>query len=104
MSRVLFIATSNNLDTIQGPLLDRLEVIELTGYSLAEKVQIAKKYLVPKQIVNNGLSSNLIQFNEKYLEKIVTGYTAESGVRTLEVIKIINIAEINRRCMQTSSF
>lgn len=84
LSKVLFIATANSLDTIQPALRDRMEIIELSGYTLEEKVQIAKKHLVPKQKKENGLHGKDVQIPEATLAKIVDGYTRESGVRSLE--------------------
>lgn len=91
LSNVLFIATANSLDSIQPALLDRLEIIELNGYSLEEKIEIAKKYLIPKQREDHGLKAKDIRISDKILEKIITGYTRESGVRGLEK-KIASIA------------
>ena len=84
LSKVLFIATANSLDTIQRPLRDRMEIIEITGYTLEEKLQIAKKHLVPKQKEEHGLKAKDISFGEKAIGKIIEGYTRESGVRNLE--------------------
>jgi ATP-dependent Lon protease len=84
LSEVLFIATANNLDTIPGPLLDRMEVIQLAGYTLDEKVHIAKRYLVPRQIEENGLRGDGISFTEAGLRAIAEEYTREAGVRQLE--------------------
>jgi ATP-dependent Lon protease len=84
LSNVMFIATANSLQTIQPALLDRMEVINISGYTLEEKVQIAKKHLVPKQLEEHGLAKKTIDLNEKVLAKIVAGYTRESGVRNLE--------------------
>lgn len=83
LSRVLFIATANNLDTIPGPLRDRMEIIHLSGYTLEEKVEIAKSYLVPKQIEENGLTKKQFKISDAALQSIVDGYTRESGVRNL---------------------
>ena len=84
LSKVLFIATANNLNTIQSALLDRMELINISGYSLDEKVQIAKKHLIKKQKVNHGLESYDFDLSENSLKKIINGYTRESGVRTLD--------------------
>ncbi len=84
LSNVMFIATANSLDTIQPALLDRMEVIEINGYTMEEKVEIAKKYLIPKQKENHGLKKGDFELNDDVLSKIVEGYTRESGVRGLE--------------------
>lgn len=84
LSKVMFIATSNNMSTIQPALRDRMEIINMTGYTIEEKVEIARKHLVPKQIKEHGLKPKDIAIGRKQLEKIVTGYTRESGVRGLE--------------------
>ncbi|MDQ2675472.1 MAG: endopeptidase La, partial [Actinomycetota bacterium] len=84
LSRVLFIATANTLDTIPGPLRDRMEVIQLSGYTLEEKVHIAKRYLVPRQIAENGLTRGQISFADPALRAVAEEYTREAGVRSLE--------------------
>ena len=86
LSKVLFIATANDLNTIPRPLLDRMEVIEVSGYITEEKIEIAKRHLVPRELENNGLADNepKIKFNKASLEKIIEQYTRESGVRQLE--------------------
>jgi ATP-dependent Lon protease len=84
LSNVMFIATANSLDTIQPALLDRMEIIEVSGYTLEEKIQIAKTYLLPKQKENHGLKKGDFDLSDAALEKIVEGYTRESGVRGLE--------------------
>ena len=84
LSRVLFIATANQLDTIAPPLRDRMEIIQLAGYTQAEKVAIARKYLVPKQLTANGLTSKQCAISTTALESIVADYTREAGVRNLE--------------------
>lgn len=91
LSKVLFIATANSLSTIPPALLDRMEVIDISGYFLEEKVNIAKKHLIPKQLKENGLSRTSLSFSDKIIEKIIGDYTRESGVRTLEktIAKII---------------
>ena len=84
LSKVLFIATANNLDTIPPPLLDRMETLYLPGYTTLEKRHIATKHLVPKQMRANGLSEGQIVFSEAVVSKIIESYTRESGVRNLE--------------------
>lgn len=84
LSKVMFIATANMLDTIPPALLDRLEVIELTGYTQEEKVKIAQKYLIPRQLKENGLNESQFQLTTKALNAIIAGYTREAGVRNLE--------------------
>ena len=84
LSRVLFITTANMLDTIPEPLRDRMEVIRISGYTLQEKVQIARRYLVPKAIRAHGLTRTQLKFTPAALEAIVSGYTAEAGVRNLD--------------------
>ncbi|MFN3445540.1 MAG: endopeptidase La, partial [Bacteroidia bacterium] len=84
LSNVLFIATANSLDTIQPALLDRMEIIEINGYTLEEKVQIANKYLLPKQLENHGLTTKDLKVDNKAFEKIIDQYTRESGVRGLD--------------------
>ena len=84
LSKVLFVATANNLATIQGPLRDRMEIIEVNGYTVEEKIEIAKRHLIPKQIKNNGITDKDFSISDKVLEKVVEEYTAESGVRGLE--------------------
>jgi ATP-dependent Lon protease len=84
LSKVLFIATANNLQTIQPALRDRLEIIELGGYAVEEKVEIAKRHLIPKQKEAHGLKSSSFKISDKVLEKIIQDYTRESGVRELD--------------------
>ncbi len=84
LSDVAFIATANILDTIPGPLLDRMETIELSGYTVEEKRHIARRYLVPRQIGANGLKASRIEFSDAALTAIVEEYTREAGVRNLE--------------------
>jgi ATP-dependent Lon protease len=84
LSKVLFIATANSLDSIQPALLDRMEIIDVSGYSMEEKMEIAKKYLIPKQREAHGLKSNQMKLNEDALWEIIEQYTRESGVRGLE--------------------
>lgn len=84
LSKVLFITTANQLDTIPGPLRDRMEVIRIPGYTLEEKKKIAQRHLVPKAVKEHGLKRTQIKFQPEALEGIISGYTAEAGVRNLE--------------------
>ena len=84
LSKVMFICTANDLDRVPGPLRDRMEVIQLAGYTEDEKLQIAKRYLVPRQIERNGLKKSWISIGDKALRRIVGDYTREAGVRGLE--------------------
>jgi ATP-dependent Lon protease len=84
LSNVMFVTTANQLEPIPGPLRDRMEVIQLAGYTAEEKLEIAKRYLVPRQIERNGLTPGKIDFTEPALELIIEGYTREAGVRNLE--------------------
>ncbi|MDR1343833.1 MAG: endopeptidase La [Tannerellaceae bacterium] len=84
LSKVMFIATANNLNTISQPLLDRMELIEVSGYIMEEKVQIAAKHLIPKQLEAHGLSKGSVKFKKKALQEMVSSYTRESGVRELD--------------------
>lgn len=84
LSKVLFIATANSLDTIQPALRDRMEIVEITGYTLEEKIEIAKKHLIPKQRDEHGLDKKDINFDSKSVQKVINDYTRESGVRNLE--------------------
>ncbi|NLP56612.1 endopeptidase La [Lutibacter sp. B1] len=94
LSKVLFIATANNLSTIPWALRDRMEIIEVTGYTIEEKVEIAKRHLLPKQLKEHGLSTNNLKIGKRELEKIVEAYTRESGVRGLEkqIAKMVRYA------------
>ena len=84
LSKVMFVATANSLDTIQPALRDRMEIIEINGYTLEEKVKIAQKHLLPKQLKRHGLKKNDLILSDSVLEKIIDQYTRESGVRSLE--------------------
>jgi ATP-dependent Lon protease len=84
LSKVMFITTANNLDTVPGPLRDRMEVLTLSGYTEEEKLEIAKRYLVPRQIERNGLKRSQIAFGDAALRAIISDYTREAGVRNLE--------------------
>ncbi|MGC1204158.1 MAG: endopeptidase La [Flavobacteriaceae bacterium] len=97
LSKVMFIATSNSLNTIQPALLDRMEIINVTGYTIEEKVEIAKRHLLPKQLKEHGLTDKHLKIGKAQLEKIVEGYTRESGVRGLEkqIAKMVRYAAKN---------
>ena len=97
LSKVMFVATSNSLNTIQPALLDRMEIINVNGYTIEEKVQIGKKYLLPKQIKEHGMNASDLKIAQPQLEKIVEGYTRESGVRGFEkqIAKMVRYAAKN---------
>ncbi|WP_274475689.1 endopeptidase La [Mangrovimonas aestuarii] len=97
LSKVMFVATSNSLSTIQPALLDRMEIINVTGYTIEEKVEIAKRHLLPKQLKEHGLTEKDLKIGKLQLEKIVEGYTRESGVRGLEkqIAKMVRFAAKN---------
>ena len=97
LSKVMFIATANNLGSIQPALRDRMEIINVTGYTIEEKVEIAKKHLLPKQLKEHGLKTEHLKIGKPQLEKIVEGYTRESGVRSLEkqLAKMVRYAAKN---------
>jgi len=97
LSKVMFIATCNSLSTIQPALRDRMEIINVTGYTIEEKVEIAKRHLLPKQLEEHGLTKEHLKIGKKQLEKIVEGYTRESGVRALEkqIAKVVRYAAKN---------
>ena len=94
LSKVLFVATANSLSTIQPALRDRMEIIEINGYTIEEKIEIAKRHLLPKQIKEHGLNKKDITLSKTVLEKIVDGYTRESGVRGLDkkLAKVVRYA------------
>jgi len=94
LSKVMFIATSNNISNIQPALLDRMEIINVSGYITEDKIQIGKKFLLPKQIKEHGLKSKDLKLGVRIMESIIEGYTRESGVRGMEK----NIAKIVRYC------
>ncbi len=94
LSKVMFISTSNNITNIQPALLDRMEVINVSGYTTEDKIQIGKKFLLPKQIKEHGLKSKDLKLGVRVMENIIEGYTRESGVRGLEK----NLAKIVRYC------
>jgi ATP-dependent Lon protease len=93
LSRVLFVTTANSLDTIPQPLLDRMEILRLSGYSEEEKQQIARRYLIPKQLKATGLSDEQVEFTDEGLQSIIRNYTREAGLRRLERA----IAKVSRK-------
>ena len=97
LSKVMFIATSNSLNTIQPALRDRMEIIHVTGYTIEEKVEIAKQHLLPKQLKEHGLDTSHLKIGKAQFEKIIEGYTRESGVRGLEkqIAKMVRYAAKN---------
>ena len=97
LSKVMFIATANSLNTIQPALRDRMEIIDVTGYTIEEKIEIAKRHLLPKQLREHGLTKNDLKIAKPQLEKIIEGYTRESGVRGLEkkLAKMVRYAAMN---------
>jgi len=96
LSKVMFITTANSVDTIPGPLLDRMEIIEVPSYTEEEKLQIAKRHLLPKQIEAHGLQAKSVKMTDKVLRSLIEGYTREAGVRTLErtVAKVVRKAAV----------
>lgn len=97
LSKVLFIATCNNLSTIQPALRDRMEIIDISGYTVEEKIEIAKQHLLPKQIEENGLKKSQLKLTDKQIEFVIENYTSESGVRNLEkkLSKIARYVAVN---------
>ena len=95
LSKVMFITTANSMDTIPGPLLDRLEIIEVSSYTEEEKLRIARKHLLPKQIKQHGLKAGSVRMNDKLLKAVIEGYTREAGVRELERV----LAKIVRKAV-----
>ena len=104
LSKVLFIATSNSLSTIQGPLRDRMEIIEVNGYTLEEKVEIAIRHLIPKQIKEHGINKEHIIFGKKILKQVVESYTNESGVRGLDKVIAKLVRNRTRQIAMEESF
>lgn len=97
LSKVMFIATSNNMSAIQPALIDRMEVIKMSGYTIEEKIEIARQHLFPRQLKEHGLTSKQLAIGKKQLEKIIEGYTRESGVRGLEA----KIAQVIRHAAKS---
>ncbi|GLD98753.1 hypothetical protein PINS_up007471 [Pythium insidiosum] len=105
LSNVMFIATANSLDTIPGPLRDRMEIIEVSGYSVEQKMEIARRYLFPRQIQENGLAPDALQIDDDALRFLIMGYTREAGVRSLErqvaaVCRYVAVSVVNARDQQ----
>ncbi len=100
LSKVMFIATANTLSTIAPPLRDRMEMIEVSGYLVEEKIEIAKRHLIPKQLENHGLANKDVKFSKDVIELIIDGYTRESGVRELDK----KIAKVLRRIAKKIAF
>ena len=98
LSKIMFIATSNNMATIQAPLVDRMEVIKMSGYTIEEKIEIAKQHLFPKQLEAHGLKAKHFSIDKPQFEKIIEGYTRESGVRGLEN-KIAQVIRNAAKCV-----
>ncbi|MCB0474549.1 MAG: endopeptidase La [Flavobacteriaceae bacterium] len=94
LSKVLFIATANSLSSVPWALRDRMEIVEITGYTIEEKIEIARRHLLPKQLKEHGLSADDIKIGKRQIEKIIEGYTRESGVRGLEkmIAKVVRYA------------
>ncbi len=104
LSKVMFVATANSLATIQPALRDRMEIIEINGYTIEEKVQIAKKHLLPKQIKLHGLKEEQFTISDEMLEKIIDQYTRESGVRTLDKMISKMIRNVAKSIAMDESF
>lgn len=100
LSKVMFVATANTLSTIAPPLRDRLELIEVSGYLVEEKIEIARRHLIPKQLENHGLTKSDVTFSKPVIEHIIDGYTRESGVRELDK----KIAKVIRRVAKRIAF
>lgn len=96
LSRVMFITTANSMDTIPAPLLDRMEIIEVPSYTEEEKLQIAKRHLLPKQVEMHGLTDGAVKMTDRVMRQLIEGYTREAGVRTLErtVAKVVRKAAV----------
>ena len=104
LSKVMFITTANMLDTIPGPLRDRMEIIQLPGYTTEEKMEIAKRYLVKRQLEANGLAVPQVEIGEDTIRKIISDYTREAGVRNLErEIDGLALARLRRSVIGTPS-
>ncbi len=104
LSKVMFITTANSIDTIPAPLLDRMEVINIAGYTEEEKVQIAKRYLIPKNLKANGLDKSNVKFTDEGIKAIIRGYTGEAGVRKLEQLVSAVIRKVATKVAGDSSY
>lgn len=108
LSRVLFIATANSLDSIPAALLDRMEVIQVAGYTHDEKFNIARRHLVPKQVLDNGLKMNMIVIKDDAIHKVITNYAREAGVRALErriaaICRVVAVKIVENQSQPTST-
>ena len=104
LSQVMFIATANSLASIQGPLLDRMEIIEVNGYTIEEKIEIAKRHLLPKQLEAHGVDASQFSIDKKVLERIIEEYTNESGVRGLDKVMAKIVRNRARQLAMNESF
>jgi ATP-dependent Lon protease len=106
LSRVVFITTANMLDTIPGPLRDRMEIISLAGYTADEKLEIARRYLVGRQMETNGLRPGQVEIADEALREIIQHYTREAGVRNLkrEIGKVLRHAAVRKQARQQLEF
>jgi ATP-dependent Lon protease len=104
LSQVMFVATANSLASIQGPLLDRMEIIEVNGYTIEEKIEIAKRHLLPKQLEAHGVEAGQLSIDKKVLERIIEEYTNESGVRGLDKVMAKIVRNRARQLAMNESF
>lgn len=104
LSKVMFIATANDISTIAPPLRDRMEMIEVSGYLMEEKIEIAKRHLIPKQLVNHGLKAEQIEFTDDILNFIIDKYTRESGVRGLDKTLAKIMRQVAKKVAMDQSF
>lgn len=104
LSKVMFIATANDLSTIAGPLRDRMEIIEVTGYLMEEKREIAKRHLIPKQLENHGITAGHVTIPDEIIDLIIEKYTRESGVRSLDMIIAKIMRHVARKVAMNKKF
>jgi ATP-dependent Lon protease len=104
LSQVMFVATANSLASIQGPLLDRMEIIEVNGYTIEEKIEIAKRHLLPKQLEAHGVEAGQLSIDKNVLERIIEEYTNESGVRGLDKVMAKIVRNRARQLAMNESF